>query len=87
MFADQREKTRVDGRPDAAGRSAVVILHAQARHIVDGHLDPHFHRLHAPGVDDRDFAIRPTQEAGDLLQRALCRGEPDPLWLDLGQSA
>ena len=87
MVANQRQQSRIDRGPDAAGGPAVLILDAQAGHVVDRHLDTHVHRFQAAGVDDGDLAIRAPEETRHLLERALRRREPDTLRLGFRQRA
>ncbi len=59
-------------------------LRAELRHVLHRHDDLELHRLAVPGIDDghgprRAVVGLPPQEPRDLLQRALRRGQPDPL--------
>ena len=48
-------------------------------HRRDGHLDAQVELLARARVDDRDLAVRPDEEAPDLIERALRGAQPDPL--------
>jgi hypothetical protein len=55
----------------------------ELRHVLDRDDDLDVHRLAVAGVDDRDRPRRPAvetaEEPPDLLERPLCRRQPDPL--------
>ena len=91
MGHDQIEHARVHRRPDrtaalAPGHGAtrrLVDELAQRRHVFDRHDDFDVERFAHTGIDDRDrsrIAVSVAgQEAGDLVERALCRGQTDAL--------
>ena len=80
----------MDRRPD---RRALDCGHRTARdlrrlaepsHVLDRDLDAQLERLSATGVEDphrprRAGVVETTEEARDLVERTLGRGEPDPL--------
>ena len=70
------------GVVSVANRCACVQRDASA-HVLDGDDHLQLHRLAMPGVHDRDRTFdavdRAAQEPGDLLERPLRGGQPDPL--------
>ena len=92
VLAHEPEQLGVDGRPDRAepalgGRrqhAAVCLGHVVVRlaaglaHVLDGDDDLEVELLARPRVDELDRAVA-GDEAADLLQRALRRGEADAL--------
>ena len=88
MLPDQLQQPRVDGGPDAVlAFGAILVLVGETRHVLDRDLDRDLHRLQPPGVDDRHLAAGAAEEAPDLLQWTLRRGQADALGLDLGHLA
>src|SRR5438093_1489516 len=91
MRADELEQARMDRRPDARPsvrarrRTAADLkcLRTELRHVIDRHLDAELELLGVPGVDDlhrtRAVRVEAAEETRDLVERSLCRGEPDAL--------
>jgi hypothetical protein len=80
------EQLGVDRRPDRLARRLAAGEGIEVRvpglrfdHRLDRHVDLQVERLARAGVDDRAGALRPDEEAADLLQRVLGGREPDPL--------
>ena len=71
VLLDELEDRRVDRGPDRAGLGRLA-------HVVERHDDLEIEVLARAGVDDPDRAVA-GDEASDLLDRALGRGEADPL--------
>src|SRR5207249_6407670 len=83
--ADQLEQPWMDRWPDRGalhrrdGTARDLRGLAQARHVLDRHLDAQLERLAPPGVEHahgprRSRVVEAAEEARDLVQRALCRG-------------
>ena len=97
VLSDQLENARVDRRPDAAPRPLLLRADHRGRpavhfrsslevgHVIDRDLDRDLQLLHAAGVDDAYLSIRPAQEMRRFTQRALGRGQANPLRLGLRQ--
>ena len=86
VLADEREQLGVDRGPDrlarrlAAGeRVEVEVPLLGLDHALDRHVDLQVERLARARVDDRARPLGADEEAADLLQRVLRRGQPDPL--------
>ena len=91
VLAHEREQLGVDRRPDrlarrllAGERVEVGVALLRLDHRLHRHVDLQVERLARAGVDDRARALRADEEAPDLLERVLRRGEPDPLHVMLG---
>jgi hypothetical protein len=76
---DQLQQARVDGRPDRRARlrpkdrarAAVGFQHGRVGHVLDGYDDVDLEPLALTHIDQRHRALRPAQEATDLVQRPL----------------
>ena len=90
MLTDELEQARMDRRPDrdaavgpAHGARTELERIAEARHVLDRHFDGELERLPAARVDDAHWSCaalaEPAEEARDLIERALRRGETDAL--------
>ena len=90
VLTDELEQARMDRRPDrdaavgpAHGTRAELQRIAEARHVLDRHLDGELKCLPAARVDDAHRSCpalaEPSEEARDLIERALRRGETDAL--------
>ena len=90
---DELEDLGVDRGPDRlarrlAARERVEVGAVRALvgldHRLDRHVDLEVERLAHAGVDDRAGALRADEEAADLLERVLGRGQADALDVALG---
>ena len=90
VFLDELEQLRVDRGPDRADVGVGLALGGDAlgvgevrraglAHVLDRHDDLQVELLGDPGIDDLALALRADEELRDPLQRALRRGEADPL--------
>ena len=91
VLAHEREQLGIDRGPDRLARRLlpgerveVGVALLRLDHALDRHVDLQVERLARAGVDDRAGALRADEEAPDLLERVLRRGEPDPLHVMLG---
>ena len=91
VLLDEPQELRVDRRPDRVSTRSAPAPHlgcrrarrigrlragARLAHVLDRHDDPQVELLARAGVDEPDRP-RPGDEAADLLERALRRGEAD----------